>query len=107
MTNPDSRGLGVLIVTAITGGVVLVGARLIHSWARFVIRQVNRVAPRAVWIAVGIVDQADKTSAISISQQGRARNKPVEVGVQLWRFSAQLLTGAPDTVLESKAAHSS
>ena len=63
---PGFSGLGVLIVTAITGGVVLVGARVVRSWARFVIRQVNRVAPRPVSIAVGIVDQADKASAISM-----------------------------------------
>jgi uncharacterized membrane protein len=48
-------GLGVLIATAVTGGVVLIGARLVRSLTRFLIRQVNRVAPRPVSMAVGVV----------------------------------------------------
>ena len=52
---PDFSGLGVLIVTVVTGGVVLVGARFARSLTRFLIRQVDRIAPKPVSITVGVV----------------------------------------------------
>jgi uncharacterized membrane protein len=52
---PEFSGLGVLIVTGITGGVVLAGARLVRSFTRFLIRQVDRIAPRSVSVALGLL----------------------------------------------------
>ena len=41
------RGLGVLLITATTAGVVLVGARLVRALARWLIHEVDRIAPAA------------------------------------------------------------
>ena len=48
-------GLGILLVAAITGGVVLVGARLVRSLTRWLIHEVDRIAPRWVAIAAGVL----------------------------------------------------
>ena len=49
------RGLGVVLVTAITGGVVLVAARLIRYLTRSLIHEADRYAPRWVSVAVGVL----------------------------------------------------
>lgn len=48
-------GLGVVVVAAVVGSIGLVIARMVRSFGRFVVRQLDRVTPRSVSVPVGIV----------------------------------------------------
>ena len=52
---PDFSGLGVLLVALLVGSLILLVARMVRSFGRFVIRQVGRAAPPRVSILIGIV----------------------------------------------------
>ena len=48
-------GIGVVLLVAVVGALLLVGARILRSFGRFIVRQVDRIAPRAVSVPVGFV----------------------------------------------------
>lgn len=53
--DPAFSVVGVLLVAAVVGALVLVGARLVRSFARFLVRQVLRIAPPPVARVAGVV----------------------------------------------------
>jgi len=46
--------VGLLVIALVTASIVLLMARLVRSLARFLIRQIDRVAPRLVSVTVGV-----------------------------------------------------
>lgn len=52
---PGFSVLGLLVLTLFVSALVLLGARLVRSFARFTIRQVDRLLPRTISRAVGLV----------------------------------------------------
>lgn len=52
---PNVSLFGLLALTLFVGSLLLFGARLIRSLTRFLIRQIDRLLPRSVSVAVGIV----------------------------------------------------
>ena len=101
-------GLGVVFFAAVTGGVVLISARLVRELTRVLIRELDRIAPPSVAIAVGLLLVVGAVAEIvqgvvlrgaigAINRASSITNESTNVGTEQPATSQR--SGGPDSLV--------